>query len=143
MADPLPKFAKVDPNNPEAFAQCDRCSFWYNRGDLAFQYEWNGIELYNTGLLVCTTGNRCYDKPFEQLRTIILPPDPPPILNARTVNFAYEEQTPRIIQFGPGTIFTNENPWGAGPMMIRATQDGEQARVLQYLTVLQPGASTG
>jgi len=34
------------------------------------------------------------DVPQEQLRTIILPPDPPPILNARPPNFAYEEAGP-------------------------------------------------
>lgn len=90
MADPLPKYARVNQRNPEAWAQCDRCGFWYQSKDLAFQFEWAGTHLYNTGLLVCTTGNRCYDKPFEQLRTIIFPPDPPPILNARTPNLAVE-----------------------------------------------------
>lgn len=94
MADPLPRYARVNPQNPEAWAQCDRCGFWYNSKDLAFQYEWNGTHLYCTGALVCTTGNRCYDKPFEQLRTIILPPDPPPIMNARTPNFTAAEAGP-------------------------------------------------
>jgi hypothetical protein len=48
------------------------------------------------------------------------------------VDWNYGNQTPRIIQFAPGTKFTNANPWGAGPAMWRATQDGEAARVLQY-----------
>lgn len=95
MPDPKPRFARVNPSNPEAWAQCDRCGFWYNSKDLAFQYEWAGTHLYNTGALVCTTGNRCYDKPFEQLRTIILPPDPPPIMNARNPNFDVENGPPQ------------------------------------------------
>jgi hypothetical protein len=50
---------------------------------------WGGTHLYNQRLLVCY--DKCYDTPQEQLRTIILPPDPPPILNARPPNFAVEE----------------------------------------------------
>lgn len=125
---PRPKYARVDPRNPEAFAKCDRCGFWYNRGDLAFQYEWAGTHLYNTGALVCTTGNRCYDKPFEQLRTIILPPDPPPVMNARTENFAYDEQTVRILEYNA----VQNPPWGAGPQTLRALQNGIIERLLEF-----------
>lgn len=132
MPDPLPKYARVNTQSPEAFAQCDRCGFWRNRTDLVWQTAWAGQHLYNIQILVCR--DRCFDIPNEQLRTIILPPDPPPILNARTADYAYQEQTPRIIQFAPGTTFTNQHPWGAGPQTIRATQDGTQARVIQYLT---------
>lgn len=89
---PHGKYAAVDATNPEAFAQCDRCGFWYNRSDLVWQDQWSGTHLYNIGQLVCR--RNCYDKPFEQLRTIILPPDPPPVLNARPPNFAYENAGP-------------------------------------------------
>ncbi len=75
--------AKVDPNNPQAFAVCDRCGFWYNHKDLKWQFQWMGPQLQNTRLLVCDT---CLDVPQEQLRTIILPPDPMPVLNARPEN---------------------------------------------------------
>jgi hypothetical protein len=92
MAEPHGKYAKVDPGDPEAFAQCDRCGFWYNRSMLVPQMIWSGTHLYQTGTLVCT--DRCYDIPNEQLRTIILPPDPPPVINARVPNFAYEEDGP-------------------------------------------------
>ena len=58
-----------------------------------------------------------------------------PVLNARVPNFAYEEQTPRIVQFAQGTLINTEYPYGKnGPALLRATQGGEQARVLQYLT---------
>lgn len=88
---PHGKYAAVDPNNPSAFAQCDRCCFWYNAPKLNWQNQWAGTHLYNMGLLVCP---RCYDIPNEQLRTIILPPDPPPVLNARVPDFEYEESGP-------------------------------------------------
>lgn len=128
MADPLPKYAAVDADDPEAFAQCDRCGFWYNASGLTWQYEWAGMQLYNTGVLLCY--NRCYDTPNEQLRTVILPPDPPPIVNARVPNFDYEEQTVMIAQFaGP-----NLPPWGAGPQLTLCDQSGTVALVLQYLT---------
>lgn len=89
---PHGKYAVVNPNDPEAFAQCERCGFWYNRSKLAFQTQWAGQHLYQTGTLVCIT--RCFDVPQEQLRTITLPPDPPPVVNARPPNFTYEENGP-------------------------------------------------
>lgn len=125
---PHGKYAKVNPDNPENFAQCDRCGFWRNGSDLVWQVEWAGTHIYNKRILVCR--ERCFDTPQEQLRTIILPPDPPPVLNARVPDFLYEEQTARIIQFGG----VREPPWSAGPQMIRSLQDGEQVRVIQYNT---------
>jgi len=89
---PHGRYAAVDVQNPEAFAQCDRCGFWYNRSKLVWQNEWAGTHLYNLGVLVCF--ERCYDIPNEQLRTIILPPDPPPVINSRVPDFAYEENGP-------------------------------------------------
>src|SRR5262249_27433478 len=131
----------VDPTNPSGAGQCDRCGFWYNLRDLTWQYEWGGVNLYNKRILVCTTGNRCYDKPQEQLRTIILPPDPPPLRNPRVPDYDYEEQTVRIIQFGD----TFGPPWAAGPMMARCLQqnDGEMPRIIQYLNQSQSGQAPG
>jgi hypothetical protein len=124
MADPKPKYASVNPSNPEAWGQCDECGFWYNLRELGFQMEWAGTHLYNTGSLRCP---RCLDVPQEQFRTIILPPDPPPIFNSRVPNFAYEEQTVRITQRAgaPGTAFAkpkSQPPWNAGPQRIRCLQ---------------------
>lgn len=76
--------ARVNPNDPRAFATCDRCGFWYNHYDLHWSFEWSGPQLINQYLLVC---NPCDDVPQEQLRTIVLPPDPPSILNARPESF--------------------------------------------------------
>lgn len=83
--------ASVSTSNPVAFAQCDRCGCWVNRTGLQWQFQWSGTHLYNLGILVCEP---CLDTPFEQLRTIILPPDPPPVINARPPNFTYEEAGP-------------------------------------------------
>ena len=77
---------------------------------------------------MCTEGG-CLDVPQEQLKTILLPPDPMPLLNARVPSFAYEEQTPIIAQFAGA-----QPPWGAGPEMILCDETGEIAFVLQYLT---------
>lgn len=79
---------RINPNSPEAMGVCDRCGFWFSHRDLAFQYDYRGMELKNTQRLVC---HPCYDKPNEQLKPRIIPPDPPPIMNARPENFAVDE----------------------------------------------------
>lgn len=127
MVDPLPKYARVSTTNPEAWAVCDRCGFYRNRSDLVWQTEWAGTHLYNIQILVCS--DRCFDTPNEQLRTIILPPDPPPILNARVPNYAYEEYIPLVAQQGA----TGQNPpWGSGPSLLLCDQSGEVALAAQY-----------
>jgi len=83
--------ARVDPQNPEAFAVCDRCGFLYNHSDLRYQFEWRGNQLVNLRLLVC---ERCLDKPHEFTRPVILPPDPVPIPNPRPDTYASAEGPP-------------------------------------------------
>lgn len=128
MSRPQARHVRVDPTNPEAAGECSRCGRWFNLRELTWQMQWAGPRLFNTGLLVCISGN-CLDVPQEQLRTIVIPPDPMPVMNARVPNFAYEEQTIRIVQFAGA-----QPPWGAGPQLIRATETGEESRVLQYST---------
>ena len=77
--------AHTDSSNPEAFGVCDRCGIWENFRNLHWQYEWAGTHLYNKYLLFCES---CLDVPQEQLRTLILPPDPLPIQYARVEAFA-------------------------------------------------------
>lgn len=73
--------ARVDRNRPQALAICDRCGFEFNHVDLSWQFDWRGPNLANLRILVC---NACLDKPqLNGQRTIILPPDPDPIKNAR------------------------------------------------------------
>lgn len=75
--------AHIDASNPRALGVCDFCGFLYNLQDLRWQFEWIGPRLTNQRMLVCRT---CNDKPQEQLRTIVLPPDPIPVFNARPEN---------------------------------------------------------
>lgn len=72
--------ASISARAPRALAICDRCNFQFNHDQLDWQYQWAGVKLQNIRLLVCKS---CMDKPQEQLRTIILPPDPVPIQNPR------------------------------------------------------------
>lgn len=76
--------ASVDPRYPRAWAACDRCGFLYNHEKLQWQYQWVGVSLKNEYLLVCSG---CLDVPQEQLRTVVYPPDPIPIMNARPMNY--------------------------------------------------------
>jgi hypothetical protein len=80
--------AKTDPRNPRAFAICDRCALWYNHHQLKWQYDWAGASLINKRILVCDT---CYDEPQNQLRAIVLPADPVPIINPRVEPYAWDE----------------------------------------------------
>lgn len=54
----------------------------YNRDVLSYQYDWRGQKLQNKRLLVCET---CRDEPAEFLKTLILPPDPMPVLDSRII----------------------------------------------------------
>lgn len=69
------KRTTVSSNNPRAWGVCDRCGMLGNLDDLIWQYEWEGPELRNLWKRV---HSHCYDKPQEQLRPRILPPDPVP-----------------------------------------------------------------
>lgn len=92
--------ARTSAKNPQAFGVCDRCSMWYNHVDLKWQYDWAGASLINKRILVCDT---CYDEPQEQLRAIVLPADPVPIMNPRTEPYAYDETNWRQIS-GANTV---------------------------------------
>ena len=50
--------------------------------------QWAGRSLINTKLLVC---DRCLDVPAPFLRTLVLPPDPPAIMNARVEPYSIDE----------------------------------------------------
>jgi hypothetical protein len=76
--------ANISQIYPRALAICDRCGFMYNHDDLTWQYQWRGTKLQNIRFLVCET---CLDIPQEQLRTIIIPMDPVPIMNARPEDY--------------------------------------------------------
>lgn len=86
--------AKVSTRNPEAFAICNNCGFQYNHSELRWQFQWGGNKLVNLRQLVC---RRCNDIPQNQLRAIILPADPIPVMNPRVPNYPLAETDYRSI----------------------------------------------
>jgi hypothetical protein len=80
--------ASVDSENPQAWATCDRCGSNYNLVNLQWQHDWRGQTLQNLRLLVC---DRCLDTPSVWFKTIVLPPDPLPVINARPEAYAVDE----------------------------------------------------
>ena len=117
--------ARTSPSSPQAHAICDWCGFRYNHVDLRFQYDWAGTQLINKQLLVCQD---CYDTPQEQLRTIVVPPDPMPISNPRIQDFVTAETNNRATS-GQNTV----DPITGIPVINgnnRVTQDNKQ-RVTQ------------
>ena len=133
--EPAGKYVRVNSSGPEAFGICDLCGLRFNHIDLRWNFEWAGQQLWNTRSLRCW---RCVDVPNETLRAIVLPADPLPIINARTENFAYEDQTVRILQRGGVAYqkFPNVNPpWAFGPQRVRAVQGfPDITRILQLNT---------
>lgn len=87
--------AKVSARNPRAFGICDRCGFLYNHVNLQWQYDWAGASLINKRILVC---DECNDVPQSQLRAIVVPADPVPILNPRIQDYNTAESDYRITQ---------------------------------------------
>jgi len=55
---------------------------------MVWQYRYAGSELINTRLLVHPDE---YDIPNEQFKTLILPPDPDPLMNARPEQYVIDE----------------------------------------------------
>lgn len=80
--------ARTSARNPQAHACCDRCGFRYNHVDLRWQFDYAGASLINKRILICRT---CEDLPQNQLRAIIIPADPVPILNPRVEAFIADE----------------------------------------------------
>jgi len=79
--------ASIDANAPRALGVCERCGFLYNLHTLKWQFDWRGTRLQNLRRLVCAS---CLDVPQQQLRTIVLPPDPVPVMNPRPEQYAVE-----------------------------------------------------
>jgi len=81
--------ATINPNDPEALGICDGCGFLFNLRALRWQFEWCGTTMMNMQLRKCS---QCLDVPQEQLRTIILPPDPPSVRDPRLEPFFVDQQ---------------------------------------------------
>lgn len=115
--------ASVSSTNPRAFGICDRCGFLYNHHELQWQYDYRGAALINVRILVCET---CLDVPQNQLRNIVLPADPMPIMNARVQDYATAENNARVTS-------------NQVLVPVAATGDGETATLtLQVPLVMAP-----
>lgn len=124
--------AKVSSRNPEAFAICDNCGFLYNHSELRWQFDWAGNKLINKRQLVC---RRCNDIPQTQLRAIVLPADPMPIMNPRVNNWQAAETNYRTTS-GQNTIDPETGIPIPGDTM-RITENDE------YRVTQQTGAPNG
>lgn len=85
--------ARVSATNPQAAAICDRCGFVFNHVDLKFQFDYAGAGLYNKRILVC---DRCDDDAQPQMKAIVLPPDPVPVLNPRPQDYSLANNDYRV-----------------------------------------------
>lgn len=80
--------ARTSSKSPQAFGVCDRCGMWYNHVNLNWQFDWAGASLINKRILVCRD---CTDEPQNQLRAIVIPADPLPVMNPRVEPWIADE----------------------------------------------------
>lgn len=94
---PHPKRARTNPSSPRGWSTDDKSGFIGNAINLTEQVQWRGTRILGTGVM---TFPDFLDKPQPQLGTIILPPDPVPLQNARPENYPADEIWPRLLQRG-------------------------------------------
>ena len=111
--------ARTSAKSPQAHAICDRCGFRYNHVDLRWQFDWRGTSLQNIRLLVCSS---CTDEAQQQLRAIVIPADPVPIVNPRIQDFRVAETDYIYAQTPTATDPTTGIPIPQGSDIV--TQDG-------------------
>lgn len=129
--------ARTSARSPQAHAICDRCGARVNFVDLDWQFQWGGASLINLRLLVC---RHCKDVPQEQLRAIVLPADPLPIINARPQDFTDAETDYRSLS--APTVYDPTTGIPIPDTDVRVTQDGS-FRTTQPIGApngLEPGA---
>jgi hypothetical protein len=93
---PHGRWVRIDENNPDAVARCDRSGQLCNYNDLVKQMDYRGLGLIWTGLYV----NKYFlDVPNPQSLNPVIRPDPPPL------------QHPRPWQTTPDTWSNQNQPW--------------------------------
>jgi len=117
--------ARISAKNPQAAAVCDRCGGVLNHVDLSWQFDWAGAGLINKRLLVCRP---CTDTPQQQLRSIVLPADPPVVMNARPQDYVTASTDRRVTSGQDAVNFKTGIPVPGGD--VRITQ-ADQTRVTQ------------
>jgi hypothetical protein len=128
--------AQTSARNPRAFGVCDRCGIWYNHDQLKWQMDWAGAALINKRILVCSS---CMDVPQQQLRAIVIPADPTPIMNPRVESYVADEVDKRQVS-GYNTINARTGiPVPGGDIRATSTDGVESGvRVIQ-----QTGGANG
>lgn len=94
---PHPKGARTNPRSPRGWSTCQRCGFVFNLYKLQDQHQWRGVQLMSVNLQV---DHKCLDIPQRQLGTIILSPDPVPLIGALPEPYPIDEIWPRLLQNG-------------------------------------------
>jgi len=69
--------------------------------------QWAGLRLISLNLQVCDT---CLDRPQRQLGSIVLSPDPEPLLRALPEPYAIDEYWPRLVQGGQPRVLQGGRP---------------------------------
>lgn len=98
---PQGKHVSTDSSSPFGLGICDKTGFVFHHKDLEKQMEWRGNALVWTGFMV---GKPYADKPNEQLRPPLLPPDPVPF------------QLPRVQQSSQVSWSNQGIPWSRLPV---------------------------
>lgn len=122
---PHPRRARTNATAPEAWGTCDRSGFVANQRDLRWQYEYSGTQLINKRVLVAPD---MLDIPNRQLGTIILPPDPVSIQNARPEPYPIDEVWPVMFEIqsldnGTGNTGFSVGPSDAEPIYLEVSSN--------------------
>lgn len=115
--------ARVDPRAPRAFAICDRCGGLFNHQALSWQLIWAGPTQIESRNLVCI---KCKDRMNPNLRPILVPPDPVPVIDPRPEFYSDYETDYRITEEGELRIlYPGDDPriidYGFPPNTVRRT----------------------
>ena len=135
---PHPRRARTNATDPAAWGTCDRSGFIDNAKNLCWQYQWAGTQLINTRVLVTPD---MLDTPQRQLGTIVLPPDPVSIPNARPEPYPIDEVWERMME-------SSTEPGGnnALPRYLETTTTGRKppmiSRSLETSTINMQAATS-
>lgn len=129
--------ARTSPSSPSAHAICDRCGFRYNFSDLHWQFDWRGASLMNIRILVC---DRCNDLPAEQLRSIVVPADPTPIINARVEYFLADETDYQAVSYPTVLDPTTGIPIPSTDVLVTEAGDNLTTQPIGVMNGLELGA---
>ena len=132
---PHPRRTRTNPTAPSAWGTCDRSGFVSMQRDLQWQYAWQGTRLVNLRILVASDQ---VDTPNRQLGTIILPPDPISITNARPEIYPIDELWEVMLETG--------NEHGSLPVYLEVSTVGAaqptKASSLELSTIQMDDANT-